>query len=518
MRGMCAAAAVALLFTAQPGARAAQPSPTGSYSLQGEQALIHAYDAILQARFDQIGSELRSACGPAPSEACDVLAATAVWWQIQLNPDSRLLDDEFSAAVERAIRTTVAWTERAPEDPEAWFYMGAAHAVRVQWQVLRDAKLAAARDGKRIKQALERALELEPGLDDAHFGIGLYRYYADVAPAVLRLLRFLLLLPGGDREEGLAQMLRARNRGRLLQGEADYQLHLIYLWYEEDTGRALKLLRGLQQEYPANPLFLISIAEIQDGYQHDITGTLETWRKLLAKAQEGRVNAAAIAEARARLGMSKQLEALHETDRSIEQLETLVASRPAVPYSAYALALLRLGEAHDRLGARAEALPAYRRAAAEAPSDDLYDIAERANSRIRRAPPRNETEAYRLSLQGWRHLEANNLDDASASLELSLTLQPDDPVSRYRYGRLLQLQGDTAGAVAQFELAISHARGETGCPAPILASTYLEGARLHERTGHREQALAWYRMAATLFGAAEDTRTAATRAIARLER
>ena len=143
--------------------------------------------------------------------------------------------------------TTDAWTVRAPDDAEAWFYLGGAFAARVQWRVLREERLAAARDGKRIKDALERALTLDPELDDAYFGIGMYRYYADVAPAVARFLRFLLLLPGGDRREGLAQMLRARTQGRLLQGEADYQLHIVYLWYEHQTGRALELLRDLQQ-------------------------------------------------------------------------------------------------------------------------------------------------------------------------------------------------------------------------------------------------------------------------------
>ena len=162
-----------------------------------------------------------------------MLEATALWWRIQLDPDSHALDEEFSASVERAIRTTDAWTVRAPDDPEAWFYLGGAYAARVQWRVLREEKVAAARDGKRIKDALERALALDPDLDDAYFGIGMYRYYADVAPAAARILRFLLLLPGGDRHEGLAQMLRARTRGRLLQGEADYQLHIVYLWYEQ---------------------------------------------------------------------------------------------------------------------------------------------------------------------------------------------------------------------------------------------------------------------------------------------
>ena len=41
--------------------------------------------------------------------------------------------------------------------------------------MLRGEKLAAARDGKRIKEALEHATALEPDLEDAYFGIGLYQ-------------------------------------------------------------------------------------------------------------------------------------------------------------------------------------------------------------------------------------------------------------------------------------------------------------------------------------------------------
>ena len=118
-----------------------------------------------------------------------MLDATALWWRIQLDPDSRALDDEFSTSVERAIRTTEAWTVRAPDDAEAWFYLGGAYAARVQWRVLREERLAAARDGKRIKEALERALTLDPEFDDAYFGIGMYRYYADVAPTAAKILQ-----------------------------------------------------------------------------------------------------------------------------------------------------------------------------------------------------------------------------------------------------------------------------------------------------------------------------------------
>src|SRR4029078_800448 len=104
-------------------------------------------------------------------------------------------------------------------------------------RVRREARIAAARDGTRIKEALEQALAIDPGMQDAYFGIGLYHYYADVAPTALKVLRWLLLMPGGDRVEGMREMLLARNRGALLRDEADYQLHWLYLWYERQPER-----------------------------------------------------------------------------------------------------------------------------------------------------------------------------------------------------------------------------------------------------------------------------------------
>ena len=505
----------AVLLSVVLGVGAAPATPPSALTIRGIDGLARAYDFILEARFDQVDAELRRACGPAPPEACDVLGATALWWQILLDPESRALDDEFSTTVDRAIASTEAWTDRAPDDAEAWFYNGGAYAARVQWRVLRNEKLSAARDGRNIKSALERAIELDPTLEDAYFGVGMYKYYADVAPTAAKLLRFLLLLPGGDRKEGLAQMLRARTRGRLLQGEADYQLHVIYLWYERQTPRALQLLQSLHDRYPANPLFIAQTAEIQDAYQHDTTGSLGTWRSLLAAAREQRASVPALSEVQARLGIAKQLEVLHQTDDAIEMLQAVIALRPTAPYGSLPLAYLRLGEAYDRMGVRAAALDAYRAAAAAAPSPDPYNVGTQSTEHLRRAPDPKRAEAYRLSLAGWRRLERNELAAAAAALEASLALNGSDPVARYRFGRVQQARKDDTGALAQFEHAI---RGARTCPPPILGNAYLEAARVLERRGRRPQAISYYRTATTLFGAAADTRAAATRALARLER
>jgi hypothetical protein len=239
------------------------------------------------------------------------MRAVATWWQIALDPDSRALDASFVRAVEDAIQVTGQWTIQEPQRAEAWFAHGAAYGARAQWRVERRERLAAARDGKQIKQALEQALSLDPALHDAKFGIGLYRYYAAVAPAAFRMLRWLLLLPGGDRREGLRQMLDARERGVVVRDEADYQLHLIYLWYEERAHDALALIRGLQHRHPDNPLFLLREAHIHDVYFHDRKTSATVLRALIARADASTINNATLAGARARA----QLRALDARQR-----------------------------------------------------------------------------------------------------------------------------------------------------------------------------------------------------------
>ena len=490
----------------------ASPSSRSS-DLTGVDGLVRVYDSILDARFDQAEAERQRACGAAPREACDVLAATATWWRILLDPDSRALDQQFAAEAEQAIRVTDAWAAREPTNAEAHFYAGAAYAARVQWRVLREEKLAAARDGKRIKQALERAIALDPDMDDAYFGIGLYQYYAAVAPAAAKMLRFLLMLPGGDKTEGLAHMQRARAQGTLLQGEADYQLQILYLWYERRADLAVDLLRSLQERYPGNPLFPAQLADVQDRYQHDITASLATWRALLAAARDQRVNEAALAAAQARIGIARQLEALYQTDAALEHLRAVLAAKPPRPSGAMAAAYLALGEGEDRLGHHAAAVSAYRLAITDSPVADPHGIRQRAGDRIKRTPDPARAEAYRLSLEGFRKLEKSDLPGAESLLARSLTLNPKDAVARYRYGRVLQAKRDDAPALAAFEAAI---RGARDCPAPITAAAYLDAARLHERLARRAVAIDYYRTASTLFGGGADTRAAANRALLRL--
>ena len=504
--------ALAALAAAAPGS----PAPVqeaGTTGLTAAPQLARAYDAIFDARFGRAAGEIEAACPPAPAEVCAVLQAVSLWWEIQLDPHDRSRDAAFEARVSGAIEAAEAWTDREPRRAEAWFYRGGAYGARVQWRVLRGQRIAAARDGKRIRDALERALEIDPELHDAWFGIGLYHYYADVAPAAAKVLRWLLFLPGGDRVKGLEEMLRARDRGALLRSEADYQLHVIYLWYEDRTAEALELLEGLRRRHAENPHFPQRIAEVQDVYEHDVTGSLRSWQALFDAARQHKVSLPEMAEATARLGMARQLDRLFETDKAAGQLRAVIAARPDAPFGAVPQAQVQLGEALDRLGRRAEAVAAYRAALASMPPDDPLDLEDRARHGLRRAPDADTAAAYRLSLEGWRALERGDLDAAARAIADSLALRSRDPVTRWRQTRLLQALGEEDEALAVLE-AIVRAPGAT--PPTVYADACVDAARVHEGRGDRERAIERYRIAQGVFGADRRTKDEAARAIARL--
>ena len=338
-------------------------------TLTGGDQLSAVYAQILNTRFDRAEATLATACGPAPREACQVLEATTTWWRILINPDDTSLDDEFQQRVAAAIAATERWTERQPASAEAWFYLGAAYGARVSWRVQRKEHVAAARDGKRIKEALERALELDADLSDARFGIGLYKYYAAIAPAFARFFRFLFLLPGGNREEGLVDMEAVHTRGVLLRGEADYQLHWIYLWYEHQPQRALDLLRALAAQYPANPHFVERIAETEARYLHDPAASLKTWQAMVDRAPQ--MGDPRLAATMGRMGSARMLDALYETDRAVEELRQVIDSAPSAPFGVVAEAQLTLGQMTDRLGDRTAAAISWRSSAGTASSAAL---------------------------------------------------------------------------------------------------------------------------------------------------
>jgi tetratricopeptide (TPR) repeat protein len=361
-------------------------APAGAAGLTSPEPLVKAYDLILDARFDEAERQLKAACPPAPMPACHVIGAVNDYWRLMVNPEDTSRDAALLARINAAIDAAEAWVAREPKRAEAWFYLGGAYGTRVLLRGHRGQYLAAARDGKRIHDSLRLAISLDPSLGDAYFGLGLYHYYAAIAPRAARIISMLMFLPGGDRAGGLKEMEQTRSRGLLLRGEADYQLHLIYLWYEKQATTALGLIDGLHTRYPTNPVFFLRLAEIQTIYIRNHQAALQTYRSMLDAARAGRIAAPAVSEVYARLGMAQEMDAVCDSAGAVEQLNAVIALKPSTPYGALARAHYQLGLVHDRAARRADAIAAYQRARAANPSDDRLRMREQIRRAIARAP------------------------------------------------------------------------------------------------------------------------------------
>lgn len=482
--------------------------------LTAPQAIARVLDLAYDADFAGADAEVGRACGPAPKPACDVARAVILWWRIFLDVDNRSRDQAFTAQVEAAITQTEQWTKREPERAEAWLYLGAAYGARSQFNVWRRQFIPVIRDGKRIKTALEKSLVLDPALHDAHFGIGLYRYYADMAPAILKFLRWLFFLPGGDKAGGMQQMIRTRDTGLLMRTEATYQIYQVDIWYENQIDHARSMLEELRGRHPHNPLFLLNLAQLHEIYRNDRPAALASYQTLIDGARSGAIREPALADLWGRRGVAVQLDTLGESDRAITMLQPLVAAKPSVPYGFLSQAALDLALALDRLGRRDAAVAAYRTAlASPIPPPDWGKIRETAQRGLRTAPDRSRTDAWRLSLDGWRAYERGAIAEAGTALDQAVRLAPLDGIAWYRRGVVHEAQGRRTDALAAFERAV---QVRPSAPPPFVAKALYDAGRLHLANGDRARAASAWEAALRVRGSDPATREAIEQARGRI--
>ena len=207
-----------------------------------------------------------------------LLEADATWWKVYyetgnlVDPDvfeavNALVtpyDSHFNDLLGVAISKAEARLKSKQDVARSYLYLGMAYALKARLIGLRGKDdLATARAGKKMRSALMKALQLDPNLKDANAGLGIYNYFVDTLPTIVKILGIFIALPGGNRELGLKQLSDAAEKGELTCGDSKFYLAKDYSRTNEKLyGKSLQLFGELRRDYPNNPLWPLIIGSL----------------------------------------------------------------------------------------------------------------------------------------------------------------------------------------------------------------------------------------------------------------
>jgi tetratricopeptide (TPR) repeat protein len=203
-----------------------------------------------------------------------LLEGEALWWKIYC-ADSQVKygmvdawkrgkkpeDEAYFALAGKAIR--LAQERIAKSDTaEMHLYAGMGLALKARMDALRGENHAVAHAGVAARAEFLRALELDSQMADATGGLGLYNYYVDALPGVVKFLRFFMGIPGGNKKQGIQQIEIAIEHGVLMPVEMRFYLAKNLRTYDQDYERAIAVAEPLVTRYPKNPVFQLFLGNL----------------------------------------------------------------------------------------------------------------------------------------------------------------------------------------------------------------------------------------------------------------
>jgi tetratricopeptide (TPR) repeat protein len=154
------------------------------------------------------------------------------------------------ADLDLCIDTCTRRLENGDENPKLLLYRGWAWMSKAYVRSLTRDLFSAGRDSKKGKKDLDAYLAVNPDDPTAQGLLGAFLYFADTIPGAFKFLSKMLMLPTGDRNEGLENLRAAVQGGGLLATDWKLILYNVYFYFEGRFEEGLTGLQELVQKYP----------------------------------------------------------------------------------------------------------------------------------------------------------------------------------------------------------------------------------------------------------------------------
>ncbi|MFA5160955.1 MAG: hypothetical protein WC421_01805 [Elusimicrobiales bacterium] len=377
------AAAFLAIFCCCSAAQEPEPSAPAQFSLDGDidAAWLAGIRHMYSLDFAKARAEFERLAASRPEHpAGDLALAGLLWWQYSQDYDIpkhqvKATAAEFEKYAGSAIEKSEKYLKTHPKDAGTYFIMGTAYGLLGRWCAVERRWWRAYRNGTKGRKYLKKALDRNPEIYDAYAGLGIFDYYSDTVPGVLKLPELLLI--HGSKKRGLAELEQAVTKGRFFVTESKLFKIAIEVAFEHDCKTALSLAQELRASEPGNVFFRFT--EFATRFNcNDWEGAMRQGRELLADKAAASALDRQLALIYLAIGDAYMMSGSYTL--AINAFTEGIATRyPEKGWVTYCY--IRRGQSYELMGARERALEDYKTAASREDFWSTMDDAERGLSK-----------------------------------------------------------------------------------------------------------------------------------------
>ena len=182
--------------------------------------------------------------------------AITLGWRLFFTPedsDTRQLRQDFKQAGNSCRAFAEKYHRQEETRLEGTVCLGMSYGLEALIAMLEDRYLVMAPLALNAWEFLQEAVSIDPEYYDIYFGLGLYRYFTDVLPTLVKMLAVVYGFEG-DREQGLANLRLSMEQGFYTRDAAGLMLVNLHAYLETPDSSIHDIARDLYQRFPGNPL------------------------------------------------------------------------------------------------------------------------------------------------------------------------------------------------------------------------------------------------------------------------
>jgi tetratricopeptide (TPR) repeat protein len=287
--------------------------------------------------------------------------------QFPMDPKRRA---EIKGLVERAFQLEEERLKQNPNNVDAIYARGVTRATRALYiGLVEKAWFAALRSAVGARRDHERVLELDPKYSDAKMVVGIHNYVLGSINFAVKVAASIVGL-SGSKKKGIEYLYEAGQGGGETSVDSRIALSL-FLRREQRYPEALKLVGGLESDFPRNFLFRLERANLLNAAGR-APEAIAAYRKLLDDSKAGM-----FAESRMEMvyyGLGETLRGQHDFRGAAEAYDTVQQYKAADP-DLRQRANLAAGEMYDALHNREQAVRHYEAVIAAEGSSERAQLA-----------------------------------------------------------------------------------------------------------------------------------------------